>query len=109
MQALRTPENYAAAAVEGAVLGNFELDQHKSDKSGSKALDRYSLLAVDNADGLEAAAERGRVLAEAQNFARELGNEPPNRLTPRWYLPIMLAGRWLRNSGSDAKSWIGSE
>ena len=31
---------------------------------------------------------RGRVIAESQNFARELGNEPSNRLTPR-----MLADR----------------
>ncbi len=31
---------------------------------------------------------RGRIIAESQNFARELGNEPSNRLTPR-----MLADR----------------
>ncbi len=28
------------------------------------------------------AAERGRTIAESQNFARELSNEPANRLTP---------------------------
>jgi leucyl aminopeptidase len=76
---LATPEN-VAAAVEGAILGNFELDKHKSDKTGSKSLDALTI-AVD-ADGLESAAEQGRILAEAQNFARMLGNEPPNRLTP---------------------------
>jgi leucyl aminopeptidase len=31
---------------------------------------------------VRAAAERGRVLAEAQNFARDLVNEPANRLNP---------------------------
>jgi len=69
-----------SAAVEGAILGNFELDSHKSDKSGSKSLDRFTV-AVDVA-GAEEAAEQGRILAEAQNFARMLGNEPPNILTP---------------------------
>ena len=31
---------------------------------------------------LAAAAERGRILAEAQNFTRDLVNEPANLLTP---------------------------
>lgn len=69
-----------AAAVEGAILGNFELDKHKSDKSGSKTLETFTI-AVDT-DGLEQAVEQGRILAEAQNFARVLGNDPPNVLTP---------------------------
>jgi len=76
---LATSEN-VSAAVEGAILGNFELDKYKSDKSGLKFLDTLTL-AVD-ADGLETASEQGRILAEAQNYARMLGNEPPNILTP---------------------------
>jgi leucyl aminopeptidase len=76
---LATPE-FVSAAVEGALLGNFELDLHKSDKKASKSLDSFTV-AVDR-EGLEIAAEHGRILAEAQNFARMLGNEPPNRLTP---------------------------
>ena len=37
--------------------------------------------------GFDAAAQsgidRGRIIAESQNFTRELGNEPSNLLTPR--------------------------
>jgi leucyl aminopeptidase len=76
---LSTPENVSAAA-EGAILGNYELDRHKSDKTGSKFLDRLTF-AVE-VDGLDGALEEGKILAEAQNFSRMLGNEPPNRLTP---------------------------
>ncbi len=32
--------------------------------------------------GLNAALERGRIIAEAQNYAREVASEPPNQLTP---------------------------
>lgn len=82
--ALSTSEN-VTAAVEGAILGAYELDQYKSDKSGSKPLENL-VVAVDGAsaggDSLDKAAGNGRILAEAQNFARMLGNEPPNRLTP---------------------------
>lgn len=71
---------FVSAAVEGALLGDFECDQLKSDRSGTKFLDSFTVLAEH--DGLEAAAAEGRILGEAQNFARELANEPPNRLTP---------------------------
>lgn len=71
---------FAAAAVEGALLGNFECDHLKSDRSGTKLLQDFTILA--EGDGIEQAVERGTVLAEAQNFARALGNEPPNQLTP---------------------------
>jgi leucyl aminopeptidase len=73
-------EANASAVVEGAVLGNFEPDQNKSDKTSSKFIDSFSLAA--NKDGLETAVNQARILAEAQNAARALGNEPPNRLTP---------------------------
>jgi leucyl aminopeptidase len=76
------PEN-VAAAVEGAILGDFEPDALKSDKKDVKIVDRF-VVAVPGGDtaALEAAAERGRILGESQNLTRELVNEPANRLTP---------------------------
>jgi leucyl aminopeptidase len=68
----------AAAAAEGAVLGNFECDHHKSTKD-SKSLDTFALLATEAARD---AVTRGVILAESQNFTRELVNEPANILTP---------------------------
>jgi len=71
---------YAAAAVEGAILGDYEPDVHKTanDKKPVESL----ALAGGEAPGLEEGAERGRIMAEAQNFTRGLVNEPANRLTP---------------------------
>jgi leucyl aminopeptidase len=68
----------AEAAAEGAVLGNFECDHHKSTKD-TKSLDTFLLIADDSA---KAAVARGVILAESQNFTRELVNEPANILTP---------------------------
>ena len=72
--------DYASAAVEGALMGNYEGDRLKSDKSGSKFMDKFVVLG--SGDGVEAGVERGRILGEAQNWARELANEPPNLMTP---------------------------
>ena len=68
----------AAAATEGAILGNFECDHHKSTKD-TKSLDAFLLIADESA---RAAVTRGVILAESQNFTRELVNEPANILTP---------------------------
>jgi leucyl aminopeptidase len=71
----------AAAAVEGAILGNFEPDQHKTSSKESKALESFLLVAAANAE-THAAFERGKILADSQNFTRELVNEPANLMTP---------------------------
>ena len=71
-------EGTADAAVEGAILGNYEPDRHKT-SSEAKPLDTFTVLAPESA---RADFSRGVILGEAQNFARDLVNEPANILTP---------------------------
>jgi len=73
---------HVAAVVEGVVVGNFEPDRYKSDKKDVKVMDRFTVAVPGGTADLEAAAERGRIIAEAQNLTRELANEPANKLTP---------------------------
>jgi leucyl aminopeptidase len=71
-------DDFAAAAVEGAVLADLENDRYKTDpKKNEKKVESFSVLG-----GSQTAVDRGRVLAEAQNFTRDLANEPANVLTP---------------------------
>ena len=95
----------ARAATEGALLGLYEFGQYKSarqigangangnvhngavpapapaDTTG-KRIDSITILGRGREPALRVAVGRGRILAEATNFARDLGNEPPNVLTP---------------------------
>lgn len=92
--ALLLPEGFShpdavSAAVEGALLGSFETDTYKTDpKKNEHHIDELLLVVPDGSPSLEQALARGRILAEGQNFARELANEPPNLLTP-----LVLADR----------------
>ena len=72
-------DEFASAAVEGAILGDFEPDRYKKGDD-KKSVDGFTM--AGDTPGLDAAVERGRVLAEAQNYARGMVNEPANRLTP---------------------------
>jgi leucyl aminopeptidase len=78
--ALATGEN-AAAAVEGAVLGEFEPDRYKT-ADDKKTVEAFAVAAPGDAANLDAAVAHARAIAEAQNFTRSLVNEPANKLTP---------------------------
>ena len=69
----------AQAVTEGLLLGNFDGDKYRTDKKNGP-LESASLLGFDAS--AQAGVDRGRIIAESQNFARELGNEPSNLLTP---------------------------
>jgi leucyl aminopeptidase len=74
---------YAAAAVEGAILGEYEPDRYKTDDDEKKSVEAFAVVAAAGGGAdLDDAVARGRILAEAQNYTRGLVNEPANRLTP---------------------------
>src|SRR5271169_4993807 len=73
---------HVEAAVEGAMLGDYEPDRYKSEKKDVKVVDHFTVSAPGGGAELHQAVERGRTIAEAQNMARELINEPANKLTP---------------------------
>ncbi len=74
-------EAQAAAAVEGAILGGWEPDAHKTAGKCADRITSLTLLCADS-DAVQAGIRRGRILAESQNFTRDLVNEPGNKLTP---------------------------
>ncbi len=81
----RESQRDAAAAqsvTEGLLLANFDPDHYKTDKKNGPKRMESAVLAGWNAGEAEKGEARGRVIAESQNFARELINEPSNKLTP---------------------------
>src|SRR5580698_2917980 len=75
----------AQAVVEGLVAADFESDKYRSEKKPNREIQSVSLAGFDAGLGanLSDAIDHGRIIAESQNFARDLINEPSNRLTPR--------------------------
>src|ERR1700675_2104169 len=78
------------AIVEGAFVGNFDPGYYKSDRNEKdQKIDALTIVVPGNAQGtqgdakaLENAMQAGRIVAESQNFTRDLVNEPSNRMTP---------------------------
>ncbi len=77
-------QEVGAAAVEGAVLGGWEPDKYKSDpKKNGKKLDSFVIVAAGASGNItDTVISRAEMIADGQNFARDLINEPANKLTP---------------------------
>src|ERR1017187_5731963 len=76
-------EDAAKSIAEGALVGTFDADYYKSDRKDQK-IDELTVLAPAKSDAksLQAAIDIGTIIGEAQNFTRDLVNEPGNRMTP---------------------------
>jgi len=76
------PELSAEAIVEGSLLGLYNFGKYKKPEYG----DVEEMLIVareeDKVPALEQGSQRGRVIAEAANLARDMVNEPSNYMTP---------------------------
>jgi leucyl aminopeptidase len=78
-------EDAAQAIAEGALAANFETDKYKTDKKNDKSVDTVLLAGYSDKERAtgEKGLSRGRIIADAQNFTRDLVNEPSNKLTPK--------------------------
>ncbi len=78
------PEACAQAIAEGFVLGLYTFARHKKPDEDQTEVQEAVLVEFDAArvEALRRGVERGRILAEAANFARDLANEPANHMTP---------------------------
>jgi len=73
----RVNPKISQALAEGAILGNYSFDKYKSSNEGKKEIRRLLFYGAD-----EPSLEKGRLLAEAQNYTRSLVNEPGNVINP---------------------------
>jgi leucyl aminopeptidase len=78
------PEACAQAIAEGAVMGLYRFDRLKKPNDDRKQIDSVTLVEFDKSKltALKRGVERGLVLGQAVNHARDMANEPANLFTP---------------------------
>ena len=80
----------ARAAAEGAIVADYDADRYRTERNGERRVDKFLLATGGPTPRSETrqSLEHGKIIAEAQNFVRDLVNEPSNTMTPE-----ILAGR----------------
>lgn len=81
----------AQAAAEGIALGLYSFEKYKSN-SKDLSISAVNVVEFDQTklDDITRGVDRGKVIAEAVNLAREMGNEPANHMTPTRMAEIAL-------------------
>jgi leucyl aminopeptidase len=75
-------ETAAQAVVEGLIVADFESNKYHTEKK-DREIQSVGLAGFDSNADLKSAIDDGRLIAESMNFARDLINEPSNKMTPR--------------------------
>lgn len=87
-----TKEQRAQAVAEGTVLGAYQFLKYKTVETDKiKQLSQVTILDAD-----EESVNRGVILAESENFVRDLANEPGSNMTPA---ELANAAKGLEESG----------
>ena len=76
-------EDATKSIAEGAYIGSFDADYYKSDRK-VQTIDELTVIVPVTLDAkaLQSAIDIGTIIGDAQNFTRDLVNEPGNRMTP---------------------------
>jgi leucyl aminopeptidase len=78
-----SPAGVARAAVEGALVGDFDADTYRTERKDQSVQTLIiGVAAVADRPAIEDGVREGMIVGESQNFARSLVNEPGNKLTP---------------------------
>ncbi len=76
-------EGVAQALTEGVLLGNYRFDKYLSKKDDFKIKEVQIRVSRKYKKLAEESVKTGQILANAQNFTRDLVNEPGNVITPQ--------------------------
>lgn len=77
------PEQSARMIAEGTMLGGYTFDKYKSEKQRTKVEDFVIVdMVEENCKKAKAGVKKGKIIASAVNFTRDLSNEQPNYATP---------------------------
>ena len=74
----------AQVITEGVLTADFEPDKYKTDKKNDKKIESVAVAGYSDSErgAGEKGLAKGRIIADSQNFARDLVNEPSNKMTP---------------------------
>ncbi|HXG06394.1 MAG TPA: leucyl aminopeptidase, partial [Nitrososphaera sp.] len=70
------------AMTEGATLALYSFDKYKEPKEPTTKVEEFSILLSSDSPKFQSIADKAALVAEAVNFARDLGNLPPNDCAP---------------------------
>ena len=82
LQFTNLDEGLIEAMAEGATLALYSFDKYKTADSNKAKVEEVSILINSDSPKFQSIADRTSLVVEAVNFARDIGNLPPNDCPP---------------------------
>lgn len=77
------PQQSAQIIAEGSIIGAYSFDKYKTEKQNQRVEDFVIVdMVEENCKKAKAGVKKGKIIASAVNFTRNLANEPPQYATP---------------------------
>ncbi len=84
-------EGLVEAMTEGIALALYSFDKYKETKEPATKIEEVAILINSDSPRFQSVAEKANLVAEAVNFARDIGNLPPNDCPPAHLAGIALS------------------
>lgn len=75
-------EGLVEAMTEGVTLALYSFDKYKEAKEPSTKIEEVAILINSDSSKFQSVADKANLVVEAVNFARDIGNLPPNDCSP---------------------------
>lgn len=79
-------QDFVQSLAEGAVLAEYKFTKFKTKKEKEEVV--FKQLTIGAAHGLSNYAKKGQLLAECQNYVREIDEHPANMVTPQRFVEL---------------------
>ncbi len=84
-------EDLIEAMAEGIALALYSFDRYKGSQEPSAKIEKVAILVNSDSQRFQSVADKANLIVEAVNFARDIGNMPPNDCSPVYLGSIALS------------------
>src|ERR671910_3905143 len=84
-------EGLVEAMTEGITLALYSFDKYKEAKEPATKIEEVAILINSDSLKFQSIAEKANLIVEAVNFARDIGNLPPNDCPPAHLASIAVS------------------
>jgi leucyl aminopeptidase len=91
MQFSNLDEGLMEAMTEGIALALYSFDKYKETKEPTSKIEEVTILINSDSLRFQSVVEKANIIVEAVNFARDIGNMPPNDCPPAHLASIAVS------------------
>ncbi|HJU35651.1 MAG TPA: leucyl aminopeptidase [Nitrososphaera sp.] len=84
-------EGLIEVMIEGIALALYSFDKYKESKEPSSKIEEVTILINSDSPRFQSVVEKANLVVEAVNFARDIGNLPPNDCPPAHLASIAIS------------------